>query len=63
MKIKLIFILLFLNSCTAMPELFKTVDDVATDTAIRVEVDKEALQKDTDVEITVHVLNKDVKQP
>ena len=46
-----------------MPELFKTVDDVATDTAIRVEVDKEALQKDTDVEITVHVLNKDVKQP
>lgn len=42
-----------------MPELFKAVDDIATDTAIKVEVDKEAFQKDTDVSVAVEVKNKD----
>ncbi|CDZ81842.1 hypothetical protein BN1013_02378 [Candidatus Rubidus massiliensis] len=48
-----------LTGCAAMPELFKAVDDIATDTAIKVEVDKEAFQKDTDVSVAVEVKNKD----
>lgn len=42
-----------------MPELFKAVEDIATDTAVKVEIDKEAFQKDTDVTVSVEVKNKD----
>lgn len=42
-----------------MPELFKAVDDIATDTAVKVEIDKEAFQKDTDVTVSIEVKNKD----
>lgn len=51
---------LFLSGCSAMmPGLFQTVDDIATDTALRVEIDKEAFQKDTDVNVSIEVKNKD----
>lgn len=51
----------FLTGCSAMmPELFKTVDDIATDTALKVEIDKEAFQKDTDVSVSIEVKNKDM---
>lgn len=55
----LISLLSLLTGCAAMPELFKAVDDIATDTAVKVEVDKEAFQKDTDVSVSVEVKNKD----
>lgn len=42
-----------------MPEMFKTIDDIATDDAITVQVDRDAIKKDTDVHIIVDVLNKD----
>ncbi len=42
-----------------MPEFFKTVDDIATDDAITIKVDRDAFKKDTDVHILVDVLNKD----
>lgn len=49
---------LFTLGCSEMmPGLFKTVDDIATDQAIRVEVDKEAMQKNTNVKISVDVIN------
>jgi hypothetical protein len=52
--------LIFLTSCAEMmPGLVKAVEDIETDTAIKVEVDKEALQKDTDIHIMVDVVNKD----
>lgn len=51
---------LFLSGCSAMmPGLFQTVDDIATDTALRVEIDKEAFQKETDVNVSIEVKNKD----
>lgn len=56
-----ILALLLLVGCSAMmPELFKTIDDVATDDAITIKVDRDAFKKDTDVKITVDVINKDV---
>lgn len=42
-----------------MPGLFQTVDDIATDTAVQIQVDKAAIQKDTDIIISVKVQNKD----
>lgn len=51
-----------LTGCSAMmPELFKTIDDIATDDAITVQVDRDAIKKDTDVHILVDVVNKDPK--
>jgi coenzyme F420-reducing hydrogenase gamma subunit len=50
--------LLFCTGCSEiMPGLFKTVDDIATDTAIKVEVDRDAMQKNTNVDIAVKVIN------
>jgi len=53
--------LLLLTSCSAMmPDLFKTVDDIETDTAIKIEVDKTAFSRDVQtVDATVHIQNKD----
>lgn len=52
-----------LTGCSAMmPEMFKTIDDIATDDAITVQVDRDAIKKDTDVHILVDVVNKDPKQ-
>jgi hypothetical protein len=48
-------------SCQGMSGLFSSVEQIADDTAIKTEISKEALQRDTDLEITVKVLNKDVK--
>jgi hypothetical protein len=54
---KIISILMFfiLSSCT--PDLFKAAEDIATDTAIKVEVDKEAINKETNVHIDINVTN------
>jgi len=58
---KLIVTLLLLSSCATLPELYKTVDDIATDDAITVKVDRDAFQKDTDVHVRVDILKKDAK--
>lgn len=58
---KQVFLALILTSCTAMPEMFKTVDDIATDDCITVKVDRDAFQKNTDVLINVDVKNKDMR--
>lgn len=46
---------LILTGCNAMPDIFKAVDDIGTDQAIRVEVDKGAMSKETTVSIGVDV--------
>ena len=53
------FGLLFLSSCQYIPDLAKDVDDIATDTAIKIEVSRETFLKDTDLDISVQVNNKD----
>lgn len=59
MKLCYFITLLFATSCAQMPSLFQTIDDVATDTAIKVEIDKEAINQQTDVFVQVNVENKD----
>jgi len=52
---------LMLTSCATLPELYKSIDDIATDDAITVKVDRDAFQKDTDVHVRVDILKKDAK--
>lgn len=64
MQLTHIVILLGLTSCaSAMPGLEKDLDDALTDTAVKVVVDKAAMQKDTNVVIKVDVTNKDTPAP
>ena len=42
-----------------LPGLFSAVEDIETQEAITLTVDKEAFQKDTDVKISIEVTNKD----
>jgi hypothetical protein len=58
--ISVISMLLF-SSCSMLnPELFKTIDDIATDEAVSINLYKEAFQKETEsVNVVVSVKNKD----
>jgi hypothetical protein len=44
-------------SCSGVHEMAKTVEDIATDTAIKVEVSRETIQKDTNAKVSVDVQN------
>jgi hypothetical protein len=51
--------LFLLQGCQSLPGIFSSVEQIADDTAIQTKISREALQKDTDVEITIKVSNKD----
>lgn len=61
MRLWMLLPLLLLPCCATLPELYKTVDDISTDDAITVKVDRDAFQKDTDVHVRVDILKKDPK--
>lgn len=58
MKSAFVSIALLFTSCSAMPQLFHTIDDIATDDAITVKVDKDAFSEETDVTVNVYIKNK-----
>lgn len=51
-------VIFILTSCSALPYLADDVEKIADDNAVTVKVNKEAMQKDTDVKISIDVLNK-----
>ncbi len=54
---------LFLTGCAGiMPDVAQIVHDVE-DSAIIVEVNRDAIKQDTDIEIDVRVINKDAPKP
>lgn len=58
--ISLVALSMLLTGCSQMlPGLFSAVEDIETQEAITLTVDKEAFQKDTDVKISIEVTNKD----
>jgi hypothetical protein len=60
MKYLLLMTLLLAPSCMPIdPGISKDIDDMVTNQALRVEVDRGALQKETDMEINVRITNKD----
>jgi len=62
MKYIILFNLLILTSCQSLPQLYQAAEDIADDTAIKVEVSKETIQKETDLAIMIKVQNKDEPQ-
>lgn len=55
----LYLVLLFsLTGCQFIPEMAKDLESIETDTAIKVEVSREAIGKETNVEVTVNIQNK-----
>ncbi len=61
MKNLYILILLSLTSCSAMmPGFYNVIDDIETNSVIKVEIDKEAFVRDTQsVNVTVQIQNKE----
>lgn len=55
----LIAMTLILFGCQNLPQLAQSIEEIATDDAITIQVDRDAIKKDTDVYINVKVLNKD----
>jgi hypothetical protein len=55
----LAFACLFLTSCQYIPEVMSDFEKIADNDAIIIKCDKDAFQKQTDVEISVKVINKD----
>lgn len=69
-KMKNIFLLIpifsgctFLTSCAGMPDIAKTADDILTDEVMCIRIDKQAMQKETDIHVNIDLLNKDLRQP
>ena len=58
---KLIFVLysVLLTSCQSLPQIFQATEEIATDEAIGISVSRETFQKETDLNISVEVKNKD----
>lgn len=50
--------LFFLGGCNALPQLFTSVEQIADDKAIGVEISREAVQKGVDISINVDIANK-----
>lgn len=49
------------NSCSQMPLLFQSIEDIATDEAIECTVYKNAMQKNTDLKVQIDVINREEK--
>lgn len=54
---KHLFFLLLLTSCQTLPQLYQAAEDIADDGAIKIEVSKEAIQKNTDLLISIDLKN------
>ena len=51
-----------ITGCQYLPQVAQDIEDIATDTAIKIEISRETFQKETDLQINVNVQNKDQPQ-
>jgi hypothetical protein len=58
-KTILINTILFLSSCTGLPAMAESIEKIATDDAICLKIDRDAIKKDTDVYVQIDICNKD----
>ncbi len=59
---KIIIISLFLTSCSALtPDFYRTVDNIATDGVMQIQIDKEAFNEKTNTHVNIEIINRDVK--
>jgi hypothetical protein len=57
MKRFLAFIPFIMTSCQSLPELYQSAEDVLDDNAIRVEVSREAMSKDKEINLNIQIHN------
>lgn len=50
-----------LQGCQSLPQLFSAAEEISDDNAIKIEVQKEALNQNTNINITCDVTNSEAK--
>lgn len=53
---------LVLSGCTPMPQAFQSAEDVLDDTAIKIEISREAIQSNPDINVLVNIVNLSAKK-
>jgi hypothetical protein len=61
MKYVLISFAVLMSACSALPSMFTAAEEIADDTAIKMEVSKEAIPNDAVINMTVQIQNKPAK--
>ena len=56
-NITLLSLALMLTGCASMPELFKSVEEIATDDCVKISVDKDAFVNHPDLHIEIDLKN------
>lgn len=54
-------IIMCFTSCQALPQFFSTAEDIADDTAIKTEISKEAIQRNTNVHLYIDLENNEMQ--
>lgn len=57
MKIAILICAVILPSCGTLPQLYQSTEHIADDTAIKMQVSQEALQKDSNIEMNIKLSN------
>jgi hypothetical protein len=57
MKLINILAVFLLTSCQALPQLYQAAEDIADDEAVQVKISREAIQKQTDITISIEIKN------
>lgn len=55
--IKILLILFLFISCGSLPKLYQTAEDIANDEAVEIVISREAIQKQTDITISIDIKN------
>lgn len=50
---------MLLTGCQFLPEIGKDIEDIATSTAIKIEISRDVFKKETDFQIIINVQKKD----
>lgn len=54
---KYLLMLVLLTSCNTLPQLYQAAEDIADDDAIKVTISREAISKQTDINVSIDVKN------
>lgn len=49
--------MIFINGCNTLPQFYQSAEDIADDTAIKIEISREAIKKTTDINLNVDIMN------
>jgi len=62
MRYLTVFPLMFLNGCAGFQGMADDIEKIETNNAITIKVDKDALDKDTNLHIDVDIINKEERK-